>query len=278
MGTYVRGLCDVLDMRYIGTSRSRGDGLISFDAGDSRQWLQLEDQLKASPIKAVIDLIAPNVSPVDRQDRIPPALFSYPERLIRFATQKGAHIVHVGTDLPNSKVDAYQSFKESTLRSFLAAGTGVSVIIAPRLIGVGLSHDFLAGSIIRAVLKDSPIFLEDPDDVRGFLSVRTASQEIIHAALDDPQDNRPSFRAEREYLSTKNFYSKVLSIHERLQHRGWGEMACSRKNFPDLNEWSRNCWDEVLESHGVRSKKIFKAHFYSLDEEIEAMFKHGKGG
>lgn len=275
VGTYIRGLCDVLDVRYIGTSRGCQDGLLSFDAADSSHWIHLAHQLKNARITAVIDLISPNVSPARRLAPIQPSLYTYPEHLLQFASRNGAQIVHVSTDLSNRALDSYSSFKDITLRSFLAGQNDTQVIIAPRLIGVGLSQDFLAGLMVQAAVDERPLVLEDPGEVRGFLSVRSAVQEILHAALRRPRENRPNFQAEREYLSTADFHSRVLGIHERLKTEG-GAVATMKPKPPALHEWTRKCWNAMLELQRGHSRESLKAHSYTLDEELEAMFRHGE--
>lgn len=275
VGSYVRGLCDALHLRYIGTSRGRRDGLISFDAGDSRQWVRLEKDLETFPVTAIIDLVAPNVNPVHRGDRIPSCLYAYPERLILLAERMGTPIVHVGTDLPKCKEDPYGAFKDAILRSFLSEGNRVTVITAPRLIGVGLSQHFLAGALVKATIEEKPVRLEEPEEVRGFLSVRTAAQEIICAALEGLRDEGNSFLAERQYLSTADFHSKILSIYERLKAQD-STFAFGELTSMDLNEWTRKCWNAMLELPPGNPREIFKAYSYTLEDEIDAMFRHGE--
>lgn len=275
VGSYIRGLCDALDMRYIGTSKGGRDGLISFDVGDSQHWARLEQDLETVSITAIIDLVAPNVSPTRRLEKIRPSLYTYPEHLILLADRMGTPIVHVGTDLPKSKEDTYGSFKDVILRSFLSGGKRVTVVTAPRLIGVGLSQHFLAGSMVKSALEERPISLEEPEVVRGFLSVRTVVQEIICAAMEGQNDGGPSFQGAREYFSTADFYSKVLSIYARLKAEGT-TFPSGDVNPAGLKEWTRKCWKARFElSHGDK-KNIFEAYPYTLDEEIEAMFRHGE--
>ena len=277
VGSYIRGLCDVLDLRYIGTSKGGRDGLIPFDAGDNQHWAKLEQELETVSISAIIDLVAPNVSPVRRREGIQPSLYAYPDRLILLADRLGTPIVHVGTDLPISKEDTYGSFKDVILRSLLSGGKRVTVVTAPRLIGVGLSQHFLAGSMVKSALEERPISLDEPDVVRGFLSVRTIVQEIICVAMEGHYYGRPSFQAEREYLSTAAFYSKVLSIYARLKAEGT-TFRSGDVNPADLKEWTRQCWKGRFELSQGDKKDIFEGCSYTLDEEIEAMFKHGRGG
>ena len=276
VGSYIRGLCDVLDLRYIGTSRGCRDGLISLDAGDSHQWARLEKDLEKFPVTAIIDLVAPNVSPVRRLERIQPSLYTYPERVMLLAERMGIPIVHVGTDLPKGKKDPYGTFKDIIVRSFLSGGNRVTVITEPRLIGVGLSQHFLAGTLVKAAIEEKPVPLEDPEEVRGFLSVRTAAQEIICAALEGPRHGGNSFLAERQYLSTADFHSKVLSIYERLKAQG-STFASGEQNPKELNKWTRECWNAILKSPLGNSQNSFKVYSYTLDEEIEAMFRRGEG-
>jgi hypothetical protein len=139
---------------------------------------------------------------------------------------------------------------------------------------VGLSQHFLAGTLVKAAIEEKPVPLEDPEEVRAFLSVRTAAQEIIYAALEGPRHGGNSFLAERQYLSTADFHSKVLGIYERLKAQG-STFASGELNPKELNEWTRECWNAMLELSPGNSQDTLKAYSYTLDEELQAMFRHG---
>jgi nucleoside-diphosphate-sugar epimerase len=175
--------------RVVSTGRSQRGTTLGLDVSRRGAAQLLRSILHEFRPDVAVDLVAPNVSPVDRVQRVRPRMYDYGTTLVgELSRSRVIPLVHVSTEnLTEQPLDAYFDFKNSAFESIGQSDLPTISIDLPRIVGPNEPRGRFVADLIAARVSNREFTIDDPWRCRDLISVELAGElvaEISHVLVD----------------------------------------------------------------------------------------------